>query len=178
MKSFPCSLLWLSLVLVACGSEEPDNAETARSGTGAASRPIDGPECMAGLPSPTNPEQAATEAAARGDVRIFRYEKALPAAAGIVVAGYESCDGRGLAVRGGPPESFTEERERADTLELGEIRDRSHPDDHCADCDFPLSACGERRLAYAVRYNRRIFELGVRGAQPRCPLPTPRGGTN
>jgi hypothetical protein len=85
--------------------------------------------------------------------------------------------GRGLAVRGQmPPESFSEDLYRADTIDLGNIWDQSHPPENCADCDPPLSICGQQRLAYAARYNRRVFDLGVRGPRPGCPTPPPAVG--
>jgi hypothetical protein len=173
----PFLISCLSFALMACGEHGASNDQAAKSDPANSSGPSAGPECMAGLPSPTNPEQAAMSAASRGDLRIFRYYKSIGAAVGFVAAGFEQCEGRGLAVRGpSPTDTFSEDLYRADTIELGDVRDRTRPLDNCADCDFPLSICGERRLAYAARYNRKIFDLGVRGPRPRCPTPPPAVG--
>jgi hypothetical protein len=173
----PFLISCLSFALMACGQHGASDDRAAKSDPANSSGPSAGPECMAGLPSPTNPEQAAMSAASRGDLRIFRYYKSIGAAVGFVAAGFEQCDGRGLAVRGQmPPESYAEDLYRADTIDLGNIWDQSHPPENCADCDPPLSICGQQRLAYAAQYNRKIFDLGVRGPRPRCPTPPPAVG--
>lgn len=164
----------LGLAATACDGGAASNDQAGKSGTNTSAPSTPGPECLADLPSPTDPEKAAEEAASKGDRRIFRYGEN-GVGYEMKVAGFEACTGRALEVRGqGPREAYSESLYRADTLELGEIRDRSVPLD-CVDCDYPLSACGERRMAYAARYNRRIFGLRLRG-RTYCPPSAPAAG--
>ena len=168
------ALLACCLGLAACDQGAPSNDQAPKSAPKASAPPVAGPECLADLPSPDDPEQAAEDAASKGDRRIFRYGEN-GYGYEMRVAGFESCTGRALGVRGqNPQENYSEALYRADTLELGEIRDKSVPLD-CTDCDYPLSPCGERRVAYAARYNRRIFGLGLRG-RAYCPRPAPPVG--
>jgi hypothetical protein len=170
-------LLGCCLGLASAGCDQgvaPSNDHDVKSTNRTSAPPAPGPECLADLPSPTDPEKSAQDAASKGDLRIFRYGDN-----GVTyemrVAGFESCTGRALGVRGqNPQENYSDALYRADTLELGEIRDKSQPLD-CVDCDYPFSPCGERRLAYAARYNRTIFGLGLRG-RTYCPRPEPAAG--
>jgi hypothetical protein len=177
MRISPFPIVCLACGLMACGQKGASNSQAAKSEATNSSRSSPASECLAGLPSTSNPEQAAMAAASRGDLRIFRYYKSIGAAVGFVVAGFEECQGRGLAVRGQiPPSSFSEVLYRADTIELGNIWDQSHPPENCTDCDLPLSICGQQRLTYAARYNRTILDLGARGPRPGCPTPPVVGG--
>lgn len=164
----------LSLGASACDGGAPSNDQAAKPQPKASRPPVAGPECLADLPSPDDPEGAARDAASKGDLRIFRYGEN-GVAYEMQVAGFEACTGQSLGIRGlKPSDNYSEDLYRADTLELGEIRDKSQPLD-CVDCDYPLTACGERRVAYAARYNRTIFGLGLRG-RTYCPMPAPAAG--
>ncbi len=126
--------------------------------------------CLSDLPKEA-PERAAQKAVHRGDTRLFRYGQN-----GVVyqqvVAGYETCRGDGLAVPGHslnlhPAPEWSEEDFDRDTIKLGPIRDRSKQLS-CMDCDYPLTACGKRKVAYAARYNRELFRLKARRPRPYC----------
>lgn len=79
--------------------------------------------CLSTLPAGP-PEQAAANAINRGDVRLFRYPENGESSE-LRVAGYEACNGDGLAVPSHSPTAnptaiWSEEDYKRDTLELGD----------------------------------------------------------
>ena len=89
-------LLGCCLGLASAGCDQgvaPSNDHDVNSTTRTSAPPAPGPECLADLPSPTDPEKAAEEAASKGDLRIFRYGEN-GVAYEMRVAGFEGCTGR------------------------------------------------------------------------------------